>query len=421
MSYFIDSHCHFFNIDSIPLSSTLSRLKISPLLGPIPTGITFLFLKKILQKHERFIKFFENDVESNIRRITTEMLASNPEVSNFSARTKIMTPLIMDFEEALDHERLTSQVANLKRGISNCKKHLDDKKIKILPFLGIDLRRLDNLNGLPIADWFDKFLDEELNVEFKYDTPASQINTLQNGNFIGVKLYPSLGGKLDPQKHLPFLQLLQERNVPITAHCQEDSFKQGDEKDKTLVQYAHPSHWHKMFESGKIDDLKINFAHFGGESEVEKTIAFNLEDDTDGISYPAAILGSKKTWTYQILKLLKKYPKTYSDLSAFDYRNKKASLALGWLIALDKQGKFNDMGSYKLSDKLLFGSDYPMLLNYTSNYQQVARQFAKATDFHKLNYKGYGKPPREIDGVKIGGSGLREKLTEVNPIKFLFS
>ncbi len=420
MAYFIDSHCHFFNIDSIPLSTTLSRLKISPVIGPIPTGFVLTFLKKSLKKHDQFIQFFENDVESNIRRVTAEMLASKPEVSDFDSRTKIMTPLIMDFQEALHHERLIIQVANLKRGISNSKQYLDNNNIKILPFLGIDLRRLDNLNDVPVADWFDALL-AELNVDFRDHIPATDINTVHSGDFIGIKLYPSLGGKINPQKHLPFIELLQERQIPVTVHCQEDCFKQGEANDSTLIQYAHPKHWQEIFASGRTNDLKINFAHFGGEDEVEKTIAFNLEANTDGIPYPVAQLNSKKTWTYQIMKMLKRYPNTYSDLSAFDYRNKKASLALGWLIALDEQGKFNDMGEYKLSNKLLFGTDYPMLLNYTADYQQVAQQFAKATNFHKLKYKGYDHPPRQVNGVKIGGSGLREKLTEANPLKFLFS
>jgi len=93
----------------------------------------------------------------------------------------------------------------------------------------------------------------------------------------------------------------------------------------------------------------------------------------------------KNSWTYTIIKLLQKYPNTYSDISAYNYGKDKLndfSNNLKKVIELDYKGKFKE-GKFKLSDKLLWGSDVPMVLSdecYEGHYKNYFSKFEKVVN-----------------------------------------
>lgn len=432
MKYFIDCHCHFFNFNSIPVNATLARLDWSravpiaiagPLLAPFMPSI----IKGIWKSYHGFISFFENDAKTNIEKITGD-------ASGCLTGTKkpdhgcIFTPLLMDFEKVKEEDgrektdgikRLACQVSDMKRGIDNAAVFLKKEHIKILPFLGFDLRRLDETYETGIADWFDTF-SEHSGAAIRPPEDRQKIEDMENGDFIGIKLYPPLGGKIHTQygtpesdRQLEFFKLLNERKIPVTIHCQEDSFKQGPEEDNELVDFGNPDHWLEVMKKSELNDFTINFAHFGGEQQVAKTLYYNNDDYSEGPSLPA-IEYNKKTWTWKIIKLLKAYPNTYSDLAAFDYSNEKAVFNLATLISLDQSGVFKDLGEYKLVDKLLWGTDYPMIIKETPNYAKFLEQFKAAINLRQAKLPGADSPKANISAKKI-----YEKLTCENPVKFL--
>ena len=403
--------------------ATLSRLDITPGKGLL-AGILG---EPLLHKFSTFIRFFECDVETNIDNTVLQLLAADTGLPDFHDRMKIFTPLLMDFECAdhCAHERLVSQVRSMRDGIGRATT-LTDNRVTILPFLGFDLRRLEETTEDDLEQWFAGFLHaHEVDIRSTRDTPGV---LPANGEFIGIKLYLSLGGELLPEHRpelcivqLAFFKLLCERKIPITVHCQQGSFKLGDENNNTLINYAHPKHWEKILSTPGLETLIINFAHFGGEGEVDKLIYLNPgNSDGEGPEeYPAEFSGTTyKSWTYPIIRMLKKYPNTYSDISAFDHEgDPSASFKFGWLLALEEENRLPDAvdGEYRLQDKLLFGSDYPMLLKYTADYQELVAQCRKTLDIGHWDYPQFDRPPKIIDQGE-----LMEKMTNENPAKFLF-
>lgn len=417
MPYFIDSHCHFFNIGDIPISTTLSRLPLERLglTAAATAPVLPALLNKMIKSFSTYINFFERDIDLNIRNVTTEACES-PLIPK--DRTKIFTPLIMDFEKANGNERLIAQVRALRDGIKFSEKHLANNKTKILPFLGVDLRRLNKIDQ-SVEQWFDTLL-KECDIAIKAKNERQDMDSLQNGDFIGIKLYPALGFEIFPEhspsavkRQLEFFKLLQQRSIPITVHCQnKGTFKQGSESDDTLANNGNPERWLKVMKSKGLSQLTINFAHFSGEDDVKESITSNKPGDTDLLDGPS--YDEPKIWTWDLVRLLRKYPNTYSDLSAFDFENTDAVYSLAWLISQDEAGKFNKFGTYKLSDKLLWGSDYPMILKSISGYPKQYRLFHQAMQLNAASRRGYGKL-----NAGISRTDLIEKLTSTNPQKFL--
>ena len=140
----------------------------------------------------------------------------------------------------------------------------------ILPFFAVDPRRAD-------LDGSDNNLYELFLKAFSGGT-----------SFFGVKCYPSLGYLPSDNRLDPIFQICVEKNIPITTHCggevvstYENHFvyqdSNGNENHfeipgKDRVERAkflnNPERWNEVLE--KYPDLRINFAHFGGDTNWEK-------------------------------------------------------------------------------------------------------------------------------------------------------
>jgi hypothetical protein len=188
---------------------------------------------------------------------------------------------------------------------------------------------------------------------------------------------------------------------------------------------AGPQNWKLVLQAEGCERLRINFAHFGGEEEVERTAMYFLlpQYSSEG-KY-------RRTWTWRLIRLLKTYDNTFADISAFDFRKDSAGTALRQLLALDEAGRFDEpMGldrlppgrkTYKLSDKLLWGSDVPLMLD-SYDYRTLFRHFEDTMKVRGC-LAGIRKGPR---GIKIkqnvipGKDAFIAKLTSANPYRFLF-
>ncbi len=126
----------------------------------------------------------------------------------------------------------------------------------------------------------------------------------------------------------------------------------------------------------------------------------------------------ENSWTYRIIKLLKKYPNTYADISAYDYSKKKHQKTLVKIFEMDDKGNFDSEGSYPLVDKLLWGSDVPMVISDESYCQKEEEK--QRESHYKFYIESFIKTIYSSDTLS---SQQKEfiigNLTERNPKRFL--
>ena len=246
---FVDTHCHFFSVQHTPLTQTLQRVQKNMLgttlkqvkAGAILTVASPLFpfagfvAKELIDKAIPFIRFFDTDAAYSIDKALISLLEI-PDL-DIDERLKIFTPLTMDFEMCVDYKPLKDQVDDMRENIKGLGDRLEQDKCLILPFIGIDARRFD----LPEADddvaaELDNIINNNLNGELKRFTMDNVATNAKNGDFIGIKLYPSLGFDLWPNTKVPMYNEQRHRNIelmnaldnkqaPVTAHCQTDSYE----------------------------------------------------------------------------------------------------------------------------------------------------------------------------------------------------
>lgn len=411
LEYFIDSHCHMFTIADIPLYDTI-RQAAHDRLGPgkrmfLPLVSFMLPLidpDEKVQKLEKFMRYFENEPCDSVRQLCTEvdelMTLGGNVTYRFAAKNTVLTPLVMDFDmggRILATGRKSKLAGQVQR-LCDAIEQVSPQKVKVLPFMGIDPERPD----------FDHWLKKVQSVQGRGGFAEAQ-----NGDFIGIKLYPSLG--FSPLEHLPKYKTMAEKGLPVTVHCQKDGLKL--EKDGDSL--TDPKNWEAVLAALKAGgvDLTINFAHFGGEDGVKATAAFRDRPPEDA-SVPPRIFDElrKNTWTRSIIRMLKTYPNAYADLSAFDFGDGEAVASLKWILHFDQQGQFNlpDAPNHPLIDKLLWGSDYPMTLTGAdTTYASLFTEFIEA--INRTGYSGHQYPP----AIPLSTANLITRLVCDNPRKFL--
>jgi hypothetical protein len=416
VDFFIDCHHHMFTITDIPLYHTIRQTAHDNLTFPKKLAIPVLFAfylpvsdaEKRVKKLRKFISFFESQPEENVSLIVTEVLKFIDGEEDFKPpftvgeNNILLTPLVMDLDIGGGVKKLRGQIDHLTAAIDK----VNPTRLKVLPFLGIDPRRTDA--DLPkITELLDM-------VKPLRELPGG-IAAAQNGTFIGIKLYPPLG--FNPRDHVKLCLDVAEKKIPITVHCQQSSLKLVNDADDL----TDPQNWEPVLEAVNSNnkDLIINFAHFGGEDEVAKTIRFQPADGFptgppwtfDGSSINGI---NEDTWTYRIISMLKKFDSAYSDLSAFDFSDGTAVAALQWLLHFDREGVLGK-GKNMLTDKLLWGTDYPMtLMDGNLTYAKLFGDFVTA--IKKTNNSACPYPPHMN---KFDADEFIRKLVCDNPKRFL--
>ncbi len=99
--YFIDCHCHLFNIEDIPLYPTLARAKDLPN-SLLALGALFGIHKSLLKKRKIFLDFFDKRRSENVRWLSDGVSESIEGNDYLSGRQIIITPLVMDFDKIGD-------------------------------------------------------------------------------------------------------------------------------------------------------------------------------------------------------------------------------------------------------------------------------------------------------------------------------
>jgi hypothetical protein len=428
LDYFIDSHCHLFTIADVPLMETIRHAK-KELQHPLFMLLMPMLPFMSLEKYKPFINFFESEPEQNVKRLCRELKAAL-KTQQIEPDNIIITPLIMDFDMNGKVTKLDGQITRLVEAVKK------QTAVKILPFLGIDPRKFVYDTNKPVFDKdtirakIDAFLSR---YNMKSRDERTNPQNLKSGDIIGVKLYPPLGFKVyqtDEADRAAFNIVYEEfllRDIPVTVHCQEDSFALTENHTETML-FTRADNWVKVFsvKPPDLSRLRINFGHFGGEKGVASTIKWKEEigyDPTscmeDGPNYIVDQRVNKGGWTYKLISLLKKHPNTYADISAYDFKNAQDAARLMWVLAFDRAGKFNDLGQHNLEDKLLWGSDYPMILDQKKypNYSYYFSSFVKVINGDIEGLENHTSPDsRQLPPT----NELLKKLVWYNPKKFLF-
>ena len=173
---------------------------------------------------------------------------------------------------------------------------------------------------------------------------------VEEHQFGGLKLYPSLGFFPGDPRLYPVYEYAIAKNLPIITHCSRGGLHfsgkpqhavnlQGEElygKDNAEFawNYTKPQAYKQLLSDFKT--LKLCFAHFGGDQEWR----IYLRDHQRGL--PEA----KQSWGSQIMNLMYDFQNVWTDISYT-----AASRDLHPLIKV----LINDS---KIGDRILFGSDF---------------------------------------------------------------
>lgn len=412
----VDAHCHFFNIDDIPIYQFMERLEISLRMRAAAALAPTAMIRNALRDHKSFFVFFESSRAENIVRTVDEYYAAfraSSLGSSFDERLKVMTPLIMDFEPSQPHERLRHQTRALLNAIKEAEDHLPSD-VKILPFIGLSMQRLNDVHPEEAPEWIDSFLHDELEGALRPAAERKDVANLANGDVIGVKLYPPLG--FDPypsdtrqrDTYIAAYGRLAAHALPFTVHCQPTGYALVAEHER----WTNPENW-----AGALShdpQLRINFAHFGGDEDLAQTVKWRQEKQRCFVSEL-----NEQTWTYAIIKLLKTHPNTYADISALNWTSFDTCINFRALLTIDENDAFGEMmpTTYRLADKLLWGSDYPMTLGREKTYQQLLERFV-ASFRRKIrmatlyDLREFAKQPDP--------ENILAQITDSNPRRFLF-
>jgi predicted TIM-barrel fold metal-dependent hydrolase len=174
-----------------------------------------------------------------------------------------------------------------------------------------------------------------------------------NYNYAGIKVYPPLGFNPWPtedKKEFAKVNLLykycQDRNIPITTHCSKGGYRVVS--NKTTNKYNSPETWDNVLK--KYKNLKLNFAHFGGNLSAGK-------------------------WQRKIVELVTMYPSVYVDVSYICTKYKSYG-------SLDKMlNKLCKSKKEEAKSKILFGTDFSVNLFEITSYKKYIEYFRDTSTF----------------------------------------
>ncbi len=402
MADFYDVHTHFFNLSHPDFFSFVNRLNIAeylfimsiPLIGPIITTILYASKKKNIINT---LSFMDRDISDSLKIIEEKDILPlfekgfNIESTNYDRI--IITPLVLDFGQkythidndiwynTTPHKSVKYQVIDLFQGIAEFYKEKIEKRILIFPFLGINPKNYNleneydengNIKTIGIKSLLDKYFknfakEKRKELLIKKMGKFKDIESLGSYAFCGIKLYPPLG--FDPwpeddkerEKVEYIYNYCQKKSIPITTHIGLGGFQTID--NKTCEKLASPERWTNVVK--KFPELKINLAHLK-----QKDLNFMKG----------------------ILKLIVEQKNIYTDLAYSGFNKKEYE-------EIDKKiKKFSTSDSYKIYERILYGSDFSISLLKSQSYSSQLKIFANSKAF--LNKK--------------------HLLVNENPEKFLF-
>lgn len=217
------------------------------------------------------------------------------------------------------------------------------------------------------------------------DTVKEQVG--KDKPFRGLKFYPPCGFSPSDPALYEIYAYCEKNGIPITTHCSYGGFctfadeiyvnghifKNGRVRKakNRLIQFEqpilnfpkaakerntlldHPLVWAKVLK--KFPRLVINFGHFGGTADFPNYV----NQDT-----------RKASWAYHILKLMRKYPNVYADISNYG-DNGKRNTAHEFKNTVFDSKKI----SMQIKKRFLYGSDFYLMYLFQKDFDSFAGNY----------------------------------------------
>lgn len=182
---------------------------------------------------------------------------------------------------------------------------------------------------------------------------------IDEGAFVGVKLYPSLGYEVDGPELRRVYEFCIDRDVPVLLHCSHGGFY----RDEDFIEYCDPGAWEPVLQ-GDLAELRVCFAHFGGWQSL----------GTPGGLDPT-------TWGGTILRLMRERPNVYTDLAY--HSDQMVEEALGERYFETLTGLLEEP---HVGERILFGTDSWLLrLDMTEEgFWRYYRNRMSEADFDRI-------------------------------------
>lgn len=327
----VDCHCHIFSLDCVPLEFR-KRFCLN-LKNPVHKFILWL-VRSLLPKEAKlgeWLDLAELSIAEMAQRLVQEMDEAGIDVciplmmdmkycSRFGGEVKI-------FEDQMTETAAAVTAINNKYG-----------RTRMLPFVAADPRRENLLEMVTDA--------------------------IENGVFKGVKIYPVMGYTPNDVKLYPLYEYCQEKNIPITTHCENGGIPGLDD----YYALADPKYWKIVLE--EFPTLTLNLAH----------------NDRTG-----------KDWQPKIAALIKDYPNVYTDIS---YDTEMWYMPRKYFKSIKRM-----LETPKIQDRVLYGSDW-----YMGRYLWTVKSYLK----WYMEYSG------KIFWCRVKFTEREiQMMTEDNPKRFL--
>lgn len=238
--------------------------------------------------------------------------------------------------------------------------------IEIYLFMAINTQNyeLDEIEKM-LAKYFSAYRGSRDDLFGNLGKFEGNVRGIKSNFFAGVKVYPPLG--FDPwpedadgkkQKKVECLyKFCSEHRVPVTTHGGSSGFVAVDDKRK-LLEVTSMTRWAAVLR--QYPSLKVNIAHFPAEVvAADARKKSNYEEEHQRLE--------------TIIDLILKSENVYTDFScrAFEddyYRHLKKVLYS--LAESDRK---------KLTGRILFGSDFPVVLGSIDSYSRYVHIFAETS------------------------------------------
>jgi predicted TIM-barrel fold metal-dependent hydrolase len=351
-----DVHCHLFNKDFIPDKYFGLRM-------PFLVNTDFLMYTESLldtvsldddDKLSHYAYFIDFIAKNTTKDIAEHLIVNSPP-------NTIFCPLMMDFQPGIDGKTKKTVFQQLDE-LREVRNLYPDK---FLPFVGI------NPNNSKHKELFEKAFSPEY-------------------NFYGVKIYPSLGYMPSHPALMDIFEICSHYDIPVTTHCGSGTVHTHNnilrlkyfilnEKGELILKkekktflfkkqfekyFNRPQNWQPVLKA--FPNLRLNLAHFGGDSE------WDNKESND------------KEWTFRTIDLMERYENVYSDVS--------------YIIHLpEMHQKFKTLfyNNQLVAERTLMGTDFYMIL-IEGKYKDIMSRFVAEMD-----------------------SKILQKIAIENPLKFL--
>ncbi len=178
--------------------------------------------------------------------------------------------------------------------------------------------------------------------------------SVESGACVGLKLYPSLGYKIQGGVMDDVLRYCDQHDLPVLQHCNDKGFRKSP-KD---AQFCNPRHWIPVLDS--LPGIKICFAHFGGQSQNGKPV---------WTRNPMP----EESWASDILEMMGQYPgRVYADVSYHSEQNDTPEATKNY-----RKNILAVLSDDRYRKQVLWGTDFHLLrmdstdTDYTSGFRTL--------------------------------------------------